>query len=286
MLYICATPIGNLADITLRALAMLAQADIILCEDTRTSRNLLNHHGITGKKLMALHDHNENEMSQKVLEWLAQDLLVVQISDAGTPGISDPGARLCSLVAEHGYPISPLPGACAYISLLSVSGLLNAASLFYGFLSSKTSQRQKQLSNWLNSDYAVAIYESPHRIIECLEDIIQVYGPQRMLVMGRELTKQFETIKKAAAGDLLEFVLADKNQQRGEFVLLILPEIKSAKAQAESLTTEQITAVTLLAAELPAKKAVNLAHKLVGGNKDLLYQYLLQQKSASNEKES
>ena len=278
MLYICATPIGNLGDITLRALEILNQADIILCEDTRTSSHLLKHHGVVGKKLVALHEHNENEVSQKVVAWLEQDLTIVQISDAGTPGISDPGARLCNKVREHGYQISPLPGACAYISLLSVSGLSNIPSLFYGFLPAKSSQRKKELARWLNSDYALVIYESPHRIIDCLVDIIETYGTQRMVVMGRELTKQFETIRKLPAGELLDLVKNDRNQQRGEFVLIILPEEKVSPRATEALSQEQMSGVKLLALELPAKKAVNLGHKLLGGDKELLYQYLLDQK--------
>lgn len=278
MLYICATPIGNLDDISLRALEILTKADIILCEDTRNSQKLLNHHGINQKRLIALHDHNENEISQKVLEWLAQELLIVQISDAGTPGISDPGARLCNVLHANQITPHPLPGACAYISLLSVSGLVDTPSLFHGFLPNKSSQRQKQLNLWLGVEYAVAIYESPHRIVDSLSDIVQCLGDTREIVMGRELTKHFETIKKLPAGELLDFVKSDSNQQRGEFVLIILPQLKIKNTE-EQLTTEQISALNIIAAELPSKKAVNLTNKLFGGNKDLLYQYLLDLKA-------
>ena len=278
MLYICATPIGNLDDISLRALEILAKADIILCEDTRNSQKLLNHHGINQKRLIALHDHNENEVSQKVLEWLNQELLIVQISDAGTPGISDPGARLCNVLHANQITPHPLPGACAYISLLSVSGLVDTPSLFHGFLPNKSSQRQKQLNLWLGVEYAVAIYESPHRIVDSLSDIVQCLGETREIVMGRELTKHFETIKKLSAGELLDFVKSDSNQQRGEFVLIILPQLKIKNAE-EQLTAEQISALNIIAAELPSKKAVNLTNKLFGGNKDLLYQYLLDLKA-------
>jgi 16S rRNA (cytidine1402-2'-O)-methyltransferase len=278
MLYICATPIGNLDDISLRALEILTKADIILCEDTRNSQKLLNHHGINQKRLIALHDHNENEISQKVLEWLNQELLIVQISDAGTPGISDPGARLCNVLHANQITPHPLPGACAYISLLSVSGLVDTPSLFHGFLPNKSSQRQKQLNLWLGVEYAVAIYESPHRIVDSLSDIVQCLGETREIVMGRELTKHFETIKKLPAGELLDFVKSDSNQQRGEFVLIILPKLKIKNTE-EQLTTEQISALNIIAAELPSKKAVNLTNKLFGGNKDLLYQYLLDLKA-------
>ncbi|MBX9867098.1 MAG: 16S rRNA (cytidine(1402)-2'-O)-methyltransferase [Burkholderiales bacterium] len=278
MLYICATPIGNLDDISLRALEILTKADIILCEDTRNSQKLLNHHGINQKRLIALHDHNENEISQKVLEWLNQELLIVQISDAGTPGISDPGARLCNVLHANQITPHPLPGACAYISLLSVSGLVDTPSLFHGFLPNKSSQRQKQLNLWLGVEYAVAIYESPHRIVDSLSDIVQCLGTTREIVMGRELTKHFETIKKLPAGELLDFVKSDSNQQRGEFVLIILPQLKIKNTE-EQLTAEQISALNIIAAELPSKKAVNLTNKLFGGNKDLLYQYLLDLKA-------
>lgn len=275
MLYICATPIGNMSDITLRALEILSVADIILCEDTRNSQRLLNHHNISNKKLIALHEHNENEIATRVIEWLKQGLIIVQISDAGTPGVSDPGARLCNIVYQHGFMPHPLPGASASVALMSVSGLIDTANLFYGFLPNKASQRQKQLQTWCDIDYAVTIYESPHRIVECINDIILVLGAKRVIVVGRELTKQFETIMKIPAGDYAKTLSLDSNQQRGEFVIMILP---SARIVGDTLTTEQINVLKLLADELPAKKAVNLTNKILGGNKDLLYQYLLDNK--------
>lgn len=276
MLYICATPIGNMRDITLRALEALQQADIILCEDTRNSVNLLNFHNITNKKLYAFHEHNENEMSYRVIEWLKEGLNIVQISDAGTPGVSDPGARLCNIAFEHGFTPHPLPGASAYLSLLSVSGLVNLQSLFYGFLANKSSQRQNQLASFKNVNYAVTIYESTHRIIDCIDDMITILGGERLLVVGRELTKQFETILKISAQEYKLKLLADKNQQRGEFVINILPE-DLVKFE-DNVTDEQVRVLQLLAQELPTKKAVNLTHKIVGGSKDLLYQYLLDNK--------
>lgn len=277
MLYICATPIGNLNDITLRGLEVLRTADIILCEDTRNSSKLLSYHGIQSKKLVSLHEHNENEIAMKVVEWLQQDLTVVQISDAGTPGISDPGARLCNIVFQHGFMPHPIPGACAYISLLSVSGLVGTTSLFHGFLPSKSSQRQKQLIEWSDINYAVTIYESPHRICECIDDIITVLGAERHLVVGRELTKQFETIVKMNAAEYREFLHFDSNQQRGEFVINILPADIVTNGK-EQITSEQLKILKLLADELPTKKAVNLTAKIAGGNKDLLYNYLINKK--------
>lgn len=275
MLYICATPIGNLSDISIRAIETLSHSDIILCEDTRTSSYLLNKHNIPYKKLIALHEHNENEIAEKVVSWLKNGLTITQISDAGTPGVSDPGSRLCNYVYDHGFKISPIPGACAYVSLLSISGL-NTPSLFYGFLPNKKTARIKILNTWQKVDYAVCIYEAPHRIIECIKDIIESLGENRNLVMGRELTKQFETIHKSTAKGLLNFILEDSNQQKGEFVIIIEPEI--VVTDNKNLTIEQINTLKLLLTELPPKKAVNLTNKLTGGNKDLLYNYALENK--------
>lgn len=272
MLYVCATPIGNLKDISLRALEVLSLSDIILCEDTRTSKQLLSAHGISYKRLMALHQHNENEISQKVLSYLEDGLTITQISDAGTPGISDPGARLCNTVMAAGYKVSPIPGACAYISLLSVAGL-DKPSLFHGFLPSNRNGRKAVLDSWQQNSYAICIYESPHRIVECMEDIVNILGDNRQIIMGRELTKQFETIKHALAHELLTFIKNDPNQQRGEFVLIIYPEQIDLKPEQEILTHEQIKVLKLLLPELPPKKAVSITHKLTGANKDLLYSY-------------
>jgi len=273
-LYVCATPIGNLKDITLRALDILSSADIVLCEDTRTSKHLFSTHGIRYKRLVALHEHNENEISAKVIEWLEDGLTIVQISDAGTPGISDPGARLCNNIRRAEFNVSPLPGACAYISLLSVSGLSDN-SLFHGFLPNTKTARSKILSQWADVSYAVCIYEAPHRIVACMTDIVECLGETREIIMGRELTKQFETIKKLPAGELLNFITSDSNQQRGEFVLIIAPQPKNI---ADELTTQQLNVLNLLAKELPPKKAIQLTHQIIGGNKDLMYTYLIQQK--------
>jgi 16S rRNA (cytidine1402-2'-O)-methyltransferase len=274
MLYVCATPIGNLKDISLRAIEILEKSDIILCEDTRLSMQLLNAHQIKYKKLVALHEHNENEVAEKVIQWLNDDLIITQISDAGTPNISDPGARLCNLVRENGFAIAPIPGACAYISLLSVSGI-DCKSLFYGFLPATTTKRKKILQTWQDVDYAVCIYEAPHRIVECVTDIIECLGNDRSITMGRELTKQFETIKKMPVGELLHFIDGDSNQRRGEFVLIISPNVpQKSSDEVEQLSALQINTLNLLAVELPPKKAVQLTNKIVGGNKDLLYKYL------------
>lgn len=277
MLYICATPIGNLEDITFRAIETLKKSDIILCEDTRNSQKLLGYYGINNKKLVAFHEHNENEVSEKVISWLEENQLIVQISDAGTPGISDPGARLCNKVLALGYKVSPLPGACAFISLISVAGLIDTPFLFHGFLPNKSSQRQKQLQEWKNVNYAIGIYESPHRIVDCLQDVFDILGESTTIVMGRELTKQFETIRKDTIGNILSFVKNDPYQQKGEFVIIIMPQVDTN--QKELITPEQIKTLELIAEELPAKKAVNLTNKIVGGDKDALYNFLLAKKN-------
>ena len=277
MLYVCATPIGNMKDISLRALELLNLADIISCEDTRTSHKLLSFHGIKPKKLVAFHQHNENEIANKVLTWLADDLLIIQISDAGTPGISDPGARLCKILFDNGYEPSPLPGACAYISLLSVSGILSKEHLFIGFLSSKSSHRIKELHQYIDSEYPVILYESPHRIIDCIKDIISVHGTTKELLIGRELTKMFETIKRANAADILNFISSAKNQQKGEFVLILLPRQKEVNLF-NSLTEQQVKTIDLLSKELPPKKASQIASQILELNKQDIYDYILSTK--------
>ncbi|MCX8515334.1 MAG: rRNA ((1402)-2-O)-methyltransferase [Pseudomonadota bacterium] len=275
MLYICATPIGNLNDISLRAIAVLKTATIILCEDTRHSNIFLKAHNIENKKLIALHEHNENEVSLKVIEWLKLNHIIVQISDAGTPAISDPGARLCNKVLGAGFKVSPLPGPCAFTALLSVSGV-SSPTLFYGFLPHTSSQRKKVLQQWQDSSFAICCYEAPHRIIECITDIISILGDSRIIVMGREMTKQFETIKKLTAAQLLDFISNDANQQRGEFALIIEP---SALRADDLISAQQTYALEQMLIELPPKKAVNLNHKLFGGNKDKLYQLALKYKA-------
>lgn len=270
MLYICATPIGNLADISLRAIDVLNQSDIILCEDTRNSLILLNHHNIKIKKLVALHQHNEEKVSVQVVKWLEQGLIISQISDAGTPGISDPGARLCAKVLDSGLKISPIPGACAYLSLLSVSGI-NVPHIFLGFLAAKT--RIRTFKEYQTSAAAIIIYESPHRIISCLNDIKIVFGATANIILGRELTKKFETIIKDQVENILVATLADSKQQKGEFVIIILPVPKISTVI--ELNSIQKKALTLLLAELAPTTAVKIAHQLVGGEKELLYQYAI-----------
>jgi 16S rRNA (cytidine1402-2'-O)-methyltransferase len=273
MLYICATPIGNLDDISLRALNILKQSDIILCEDTRVSYNLFNYHNIIPKKLVAFHQHNEEKIIPQIIKWLIADLTITQITDAGTPNISDPGNRLYKEVIKQNLPISPLPGACAYISLLSVSGV-NLPCLFYGFLPNRSTKRSTILAQWIDVDFAVCIYEAPHRIIECIKDIINILGNDRIITFGRELTKKFETIKQNTACEILAFIEQDTNQQRGEFVLIIHPP-QRLKEHKPSISNSDIDVLTILLQYMGAKQAVNIVHTMNGSDKKLLYQQAL-----------
>ncbi len=277
MLYICATPIGNMQDISLRALEMLKNADIILCEDTRNSQRLLSYHSIKAKRLVALHEHNENEIAQRVIEWLDNNMTIVQISDAGTPGISDPGARLCKVLFDNGKVASPLPGACAYISLMSVSGIVNNEHLFVGFLPSKSSHRLKELAKYNNLTYPVIFYESPHRIVDCLQDIATSCGIGREIVIGRELTKMFETVKRGNAANIIEFITADANQQKGEFVVVVLPDI-AEQAELIALSNKDVEVIDLLAKELPPKKAAQISAQILGLDKHFVYDYIVSTK--------
>lgn len=265
MLYVCSTPIGNLNDITLRALDILTRADIILCEDTRVSKKLLNHYKIINKKLVIFNEHNEVQVIEKVLSWLHDDLIVVQITDAGTPNISDPGAKLCNAVLDNGYPISPIPGVTAFTTLMSVSGV-ELPHLFLGFLPRIKNKKEELLLSLKHLGFAITIYESPHRIIDTLKSISNTLGNDVIIVMGRELTKQFETIKKGKIKELQEFILNDKNQQKGEFVLIIIP-----LKQIATIKEEHVKILKLLAKELPPKTACSICAKIFNINKDELY---------------
>lgn len=187
-LYVVATPIGNVADISLRALAVLARADLICAEDTRVTGQLLTRYGIQSK-LVSVREHNERAMADKVCNWLAEGQLVAQVSDAGTPAVSDPGARLVAAVRAAGHPVCAIPGACAAVTALAASGVTTAEWLFHGFLPPKRGARCKQLESWRDAHYAVVLYEAPHRVAECAADIAVTLGESRLVTLARELTK-------------------------------------------------------------------------------------------------
>lgn len=268
-LYVVATPIGNLRDISLRALDVLAAVDVIAAEDTRTTGHLLAHHSIAGK-MMALHQHNERAAAEKIIGLLAAGKSVALVTDAGTPGISDPGAIVVQLVRGQGYPVVPIPGANAAVSALSAAGIAAPHFLFYGFLPVKTGARKRELESLKSQPHTLTLvfYEAPHRILECVADLVAVLGDERQITIARELTKMFETIHTCALGDALAWLQADANQQKGEFVLLV----SGAEVQNEMEINDQARrTLNLLLADLPLKQAVKLAAEITGENKKTLY---------------
>lgn len=270
-LYVVATPIGNLRDISLRALDTLAAADTIAAEDTRNTRHLLNAHGISDVRLLALHQHNERGAAEKIIAQLAQGLSVALVTDAGTPAVSDPGALLVEAVRAAGFRVIPIPGASAAIAALSASGLANPHFLFYGFLPNKSAARSAVLQTLIEHPYSLVFYEAPHRILECVADLHAVFGGERELVLAREITKLFESIHRCKLADALDWLNSDPNNQRGEFVLLV----SGAMPQPEGLGAEAERTLSLLLEELPLKQAVQLATRITGLGRNELYQRAL-----------
>jgi len=279
-LYVLATPIGNLADITARGLAALSVADVVCAEDTRVTGQLLKAYGLRVNKLVSLREHNERSMAEQVIGWLREGLIVVQASDAGTPAVSDPGARLAQAVHEVGLRVSPVPGVSAVITALSASGLTAPTFLFHGFLPPKSGERRRVLAQWRTCDHSVVCYEAPHRILDSLTDIVAELGAERRVFIARELTKTFETLKALPAGEMLQWVESDANQQRGEFVLII--DANPEEHNASELSAEARHAIEILAAELPTKQAAALAAQLTGAHKKALYDYALTLKAAKD----
>jgi 16S rRNA (cytidine1402-2'-O)-methyltransferase len=269
-LYVVATPIGNLRDISLRALDILMAVDVIAAEDTRNSRNLLAHHSIT-KKMMALHQHNERTASKKIIDLLEAGKSVAYITDVGTPGISDPGAILVNLVRKN-YRVVPVPGANAALCALSAAGISTAHFLFYGFLPASKSTRRRKLEELKLLPYVLIFYEAPHRILECIVDLSEILEKNRQLTIGRELTKLFETIHTCTLGDALTWLNKDANQQKGEFVLII----SGAEALDKTRISDQAKhTLKLLLKELPLKQAVKLTSDITLENKNQLYKMAL-----------
>jgi 16S rRNA (cytidine1402-2'-O)-methyltransferase len=273
-LYVVATPIGNLRDITLRALDVLAAVDVVAAEDTRNTAHLLAHHGIRANKLIAVHQHNERGAAEKIIALLQAGQSVAFVSDAGTPAVSDPGALLVQAVRGAGLGVIPIPGASAVMAALSAAGLSQPHFLFYGFLPNKSAARQTVLQSLISYPYTLVFYEAPHRIVECVSDLCIVLGGKRQIVLAREITKMFETIHTCALHDVERWLLSDVNQQRGEFVLLV----SGAEPQA-GLTIETKHVLEVLLKELPLKQAVHLGIQISGASRNDLYQYALQIKS-------
>ena len=278
ILYVVATPIGNLADISQRALEILAAVDIIAAEDTRHSGHLLQQFQITTKTL-ALHDHNERDRAPDVMQRLSQGKNVALISDAGTPLISDPGYHLVRLAHEQGFKVAPIPGASAMLAALSAAGLPSDRFVFEGFLPSKSLARKKRLEVLAVESRTLIFYEAPHRILETLTDMVDVFGADRYVILARELTKTFETIKGDVVADLLLWAKNDPDQQKGEMVLLV----KGLETEA-NLSNEQEARriLKILLVDLSLSQASALAAKITGTRKKPLYQFGL---SLSQKKE-
>jgi 16S rRNA (cytidine1402-2'-O)-methyltransferase len=269
-LFIVATPIGNLADFSARAIEVLKSVDVIAAEDTRHSKYLLQHYAIQTSTI-SLHEHNEQQRSDALCQRLLAGESVALISDAGTPLISDPGYRLVTTVRDAGIRVIPIPGCCALITALSASGLASDRFSFEGFLPAKSSAR-KQVMESLKSDARTLIfYESPRRLLAALEDAVLIFGEQRQACLARELTKLHETIETRALVDLIDWVKADDNQQRGECVLLIEGSQNEATADEQELSR----LLKILLTELPVKKAAAMVANITGGSKNEAYQLAL-----------
>jgi len=274
-LYVVATPIGNLRDITLRALDVLAAADVLAAEDTRNTAHLLTHHGISANRLIAVHQHNERSAAEKIITFLQAGQSVAFVSDAGTPAVSDPGALLVHAVRSAGLRVIPVPGASAAMAALSAAGLNEPHFLFYGFLPNKTTARRTALSSLANHPFTLVFYEAPHRILECVADLCAVLGGERQIVLAREITKLFETIHACPLRDAEAWLKSDSNRQRGEFVLLV-----SAAIPEPGLSPDTLGTLTKLLDELPLKQAVQLAANITGASRNELYQRALQIKKS------
>lgn len=273
-LYVLATPIGNLADITLRALAVLKRADWICAEDTRVTAQLLSAYGIQGK-LLSVREHNEQQMADKVIEALRAGLVVVQVSDAGTPAICDPGAKLVQRVREAGLRVSPVVGASAVMAALSVAGISDSSFYFQGFLPPKSGERQKLLASWQEIDYPIVMFETPHRIVDTLQDMMDVY-PERGLLLAREISKTFETFLTGSVAEVQTALQVDSNQSRGEMVLILHAAEKQKQAD---LSEQAQNIMRVLSGELPTKQAADLTAKITGENKKALYDLAIQWKN-------
>ena len=266
-LWIVATPIGNLDDLSARAQAILRQVDLVAAEDTRHSAALLQHYAISTRRV-ALHEHNEREASADLVQKMRDGAQIALISDAGTPLVSDPGFRLVRAAREAGIVVSPVPGACAAIAALSVAGLPSDRFVFEGFLPAKPAARRAHLQALSGETRTLIFYESSHRIVEALDDLAAVFGGDRHAVVARELTKLFETVLDGALADLTARIKADANQQRGEFVVLVAGAGDEADA---ARLAEGRRVFELLRKDLPPGRAAKLAAEITGAARNALY---------------
>ncbi|WP_226665777.1 16S rRNA (cytidine(1402)-2'-O)-methyltransferase [Microbulbifer aggregans] len=274
LLYIVATPIGNLADMVPRAVEVLQSADLVAAEDTRHSQRLFSHFNIE-TPLAAYHDHSDDQRTEWLLGQLEGGKTVALISDAGTPLISDPGYRLVRVARERGIQVVPIPGACAFVAALSAAGLPSDRFTFEGFLPAKSQAREKALQKLAGEERTMVFYEAPHRVADTISAMAEIFGAEREAVIAREISKAFETIHLAPLAELSTWVREDPNQQRGEIVLLV----RGAEPQKTSeLDPESLRVMQLLMGELPPKRAAAIAAEITGVNKKALYNWSLEQK--------
>lgn len=265
-LFVVATPIGNLDDITLRALKVLAAAEVIAAEDTRNTATLLARHGLA-TRTVALHAHNEAKMISKVLAWLREGKRVALVCDAGTPAISDPGARLVAGARAAGFRVTPVPGPNAAVAGVSAAGLPDAPFLVYGFLPARSAARRRALRSLAALPYTLVFYEAPHRLLESVDDLLACLDGERTLVLARELTKLFESIHCCPLPQAGQWLRADADRQRGEFVLIV----SGAPESEEAARPAWEAALQVLLAELPLAQAVKLTCALSGAKRNQVY---------------
>ena len=268
-LYVVATPIGNLADATARSIEVLRSVDLIACEDTRTTRTLLSHYGVT-TRAVALHEHNERATSDKLISTLREGKDVALVSDAGTPALSDPGAWLVAQAHKAGIRVSPVPGASAAAAAFSAAGFPSAEFLFAGFLPAQGAPRRKALEA-LDVPWPVVLYEAPHRIEETLRDLVERLGPEREIVIGRELTKKFEEVARMPLGTAHDWLAARRERQQGEFVLVL-----AAGAETHKPGVDADHVLEVLLGALAPSEAAKLAAKITGQPKNALYRKALE----------
>ena len=272
VLYVVATPIGNLADISERALKVLRSVDLVAAEDTRHTKQLLMHFVIK-KPLFSVHDHNEHQRVEKVLAELSAGKSIALVSDAGTPLISDPGFVVVQAVRKAGFPVVPVPGACAMVAALSAAGLPTDRFCFEGFLPAKSSGRKKQLKALEQESRTLVFYESPHRVLDSLKDMAEVLGGAREITLARELTKTFETFLSGSLEEVIAMVEQDANQRKGEFVLVLAGAKVESDDEEQAIAAEHV--LNVLLEELPVKQAAALTAKITGLKKNALYQQAL-----------
>lgn len=270
-LYVVATPIGNIGDISLRALGVLSLVDAVACEDTRNTAQLLARYRLS-KNLVAAHRHNEREAAQKLIERLRNGERIALVSDAGTPCLSDPGARIVEAVRQAGLRVMPIPGASAAISALSVSGLLQDQFYFVGFLPAKSRQRDTVLLSLRKVSATLVFYEAPHRISDVVAALVEIFEPARTIVFARELTKLFEEIHRCSLAGAVAWLAADAHREKGEFVILL----EGAPAATDADTAEADRILTILLGTCSVKQAATLAAQITGQKKNALYERALQ----------